>query len=511
MISVMIVDDESTTRQGIVTLIPWEDYGFSVIGTAGSGFEAIEKVEQLKPKLMIVDIKMPGMSGIELIEHINKSNSSMKFLILSGHAEFEYAKRAMKCNVNGYLLKPVDEDELISHLIEIKTEIDKQDYYHEMKTKMVVEKKERLIMSGIKGENLSRLDEFLKQESGWYSYRTLIIETNGDDNHKSQLKTKLINEIESKQIGFVVIYDTYLCVLLHGNHALVNHESHLYHQLNKICRSQATSFRAAISNKFEDIKKLPIMYESARTLLEYQFFYKEDCLLSNQSVPIYISKARRTEGVNVSSSIEKLQLVIEIGDKASMNRLLLEFMQQLVDNGETEEKIKHHFVQLTTSLLNKLMYEHQNIHPIILNVLSRVFEIEEKTNIQSLLTYVETLFDEITSHMEVNDSTLLVKKMIHLIENNFDKNIKLETLAEVLNYNRSYLGKVFKNSTGVHFNTYLDKVRIENAKKLLLKGLKVYQVAERTGFSNVDYFHSKFRKYVGLSPSKYRNEQRVKQ
>ena len=91
MFKVLIVDDEPITRQGLVMLIPWESYGFEVVGTAANGNEAIEKYSSLSPNLMIIDIRMPGMSGIELIARIRVSDSSVQFLILSGHAEFEYA------------------------------------------------------------------------------------------------------------------------------------------------------------------------------------------------------------------------------------------------------------------------------------------------------------------------------------------------------------------------------------------------------------------------------------
>lgn len=93
-----------------------------------------------------------------------------------------------------------------------------------------------------------------------------------------------------------------------------------------------------------------------------------------------------------------------------------------------------------------------------------------------------------------------------LIQRNYSENIKLETLASVFNYNSAYLGKMFKNTTGEYFNTYLDKVRISKAKDFLKQGMKVYQVAEKVGYTNVDYFHSKFKKYVGTSPSNYRKE-----
>lgn len=101
MFKVMIVDDEPTTREGLATLISWETYGFKVVNTAANGNEAIEKHHNASIDLIVVDMRMPGMSGIELIERIRKIDSSIFFLILSGHADFEYAKKAITYNVKG--------------------------------------------------------------------------------------------------------------------------------------------------------------------------------------------------------------------------------------------------------------------------------------------------------------------------------------------------------------------------------------------------------------------------
>jgi two-component system response regulator YesN len=102
------------------------------------------------------------------------------------------------------------------------------------------------------------------------------------------------------------------------------------------------------------------------------------------------------------------------------------------------------------------------------------------------------------------DSTNLVRKMQELIELRYAENLKLETLADVFHYNSAYLGKLFRSKTGEYFNAYLDQVRVRKAQELLLQGLKVYQVAELVGYKYVDYFHAKFKKLTGLSPSQFR-------
>ncbi len=129
-----------------------------------------------------------------------------------------------------------------------------------------------------------------------------------------------------------------------------------------------------------------------------------------------------------------------------------------------------------------------------------------------LVEFIHQFIKEIVELIDCNKEKIVVNKMIHLIEQNYHKNIKLDNIAEVVHYHKVYLGKLFKAHTGEYFNTYLDKVRMENGKKFLLQGFKVYQVAEKVGYSNPDYFHSKFKKicrYVPFHVSKKESEEGV--
>lgn len=126
MMKVLIVDDEPKLREGLKSIVPWAELGYQVVGTAANGNEALEKHEICDPDLMLIDIRMPGMDGLQLIEAIRKQDTDIHLLILSGYADFDYAKRAISNRVDGYLLKPVDEDELSKYLIQIKEAIEQE-------------------------------------------------------------------------------------------------------------------------------------------------------------------------------------------------------------------------------------------------------------------------------------------------------------------------------------------------------------------------------------------------
>lgn len=504
MFKVMIVDDEPSTRQGLETFIPWENYGFEVVGTAENGIEAIEKYKSLTPNLMIVDMRMPGMSGIELIEKIREEDSSIQFIILSAHAEFEFAKKAITYNVKGYLLKPVDEDELIPMLNEIMLGLKKELEFSKVKAKMDEENKERFIQAAVTGECMTELKELFHQLE-WSRFRILLVEVVNKNFPLDDIKKHLKNYYEKDNKGFVFISRSYIGILLNAD---LNANNNIINMYKEVHKNIQTKFVASISQSFKEIEDLTTHFKIASDIIKDQFFYEDGMILNSDSKPIIKVEECVSENelmqFQLSDVVEQLVFAMEIGDQNVIKRICMDAGKYMIYKNFSEQTIKENFIQIVTSLLKKLMYDHKNIHVTVSKILSKVYEIENQTKINDLLTYVTSLLAGMLEHIDSNDADILVKKMIKLIEQNYYKNIKLETLAKVLNYNRFYLGKLFKEYTGEYFNTYLDKVRIENGKKLLLQGLKVYEVAEQIGFSNVDYFHSKFKKYEGESPSSFK-------
>jgi two-component system, response regulator YesN len=503
MLKVLIVDDEPTTRQGLETIIPWEDFGFKVVGTAENGTEAIEKYQSLTPNLMIVDMKMPGMSGIELIETIREVDSSIQFIVLSGHSEFEYARKAIKFNVKGYLLKPVDEDELIPYLNEIMLGFKAEFEISKVKAKMDEENKERIILAALTGECMEELKE-LYHHLEWNTFRILLIEVVNNGFPLSDIKKQLRDYYEKDNKGFVFTSSSHIGILLNADLGVNNNLIQMYKEIHKSTRSK---FVASISQSFKNIEDLTTHFKIASDIIQDQFFYEDGMILSSDSKPTIsvegVSQDEITQ-FQLSEIVDQLIFAMEIGDRHVIERICMDAGKYMIYKNFSEQSIKEEYIQIVTSVLKKLMYEHKDIRVTVSNILSRVYGIENQSKMHDLLIYVNSLLAEMLEQIDSNDTDILVKKMMNLIEQNYHKNIKLETLSKILNYNKAYLGKLFKDYTGEYFNTYLDKVRIEKAKKLLIQGLKVYQVAERIGFSNVDYFHSKFRKYEGVSPSSYK-------
>lgn len=203
----------------------------------------------------------------------------------------------------------------------------------------------------------------------------------------------------------------------------------------------------------------------------------------------------------------QLLLAVEAGSSEVARELTLQIIRKLVHTQRDETYIKDQLLRIVSSTIARLEAASPELRPLIAGQASPMGEVYSSRYLHDaerlVSGYMEQLSRLTGSGSGRGDE---IKRITDLIQRRYKENLKLGTLAEIFNYNSAYLGKMFKNQVGEHFNTYLDKVRIEKAKQLLTQGMKVYEVAEQVGYMNSDYFNAKFRKYVGVSPSAYRKE-----
>ncbi|PFN98102.1 DNA-binding response regulator [Bacillus sp. AFS076308] len=519
MFSVLIVDDEPLIRDGLKSLIPWSDHGFQVVDTAVDGYDALEKLKKHSIDLMIIDIRMPGMDGIQLIEAIRMTNSNIHFIILSGYADFDYAQKAIRFNVTGYLLKPIDEDELIEILGPLKAKMDKTKEIIQLQSHNLSFHKDNLLKGLLNTEDATEhLDVQSKVEQlklDWKKFTLVLIKernsTKPEATPLNSLKEKLETTFEPQK-GMVFSTEHYLGILLKESVKTEESQKNLYETISKTANK--ISIIISISEEFSNIYEVKHAFHETKSLLDQQFFYKENCILKKDS-EVFI-KGNQPTSIEILHNdfplqdySEKIYYAIDIANIEALSERILEAAQVMVNLHFTEEEIKKRFIQLVTNLLSKCSVAKTGLQRVITEVSINVVDIQNQPNFQSLIGYINKIFKEIIGNLDVGDQTVQIKKLVDFIHRNYHQNLKLDTLADLFNYNSAYLGKLFKNYTGNYFNTYLDIVRMENAKALLSQGYKVYQVAEQVGYTNVDYFHNKFKKYIGMSPTTYRKKEKT--
>ncbi|QUL54264.1 response regulator transcription factor [Paenibacillus tritici] len=514
MIKVLIVDDEPKLREGMRTLIPWEEQGYTVVATAANGYEALDRFHELAPGLVIADIRMPGMTGLELISELRKESPGCHVLILSGYADFEYAKQAISYHIDGYLLKPVDEEELISYLQELREKIsleERMNDWQALEPARTTEVRVReLLQSKEPAEAVAELG--LADRNCEVVLLELKGLNKGEDLREEQVKRLLERHWQDQEErGLFFTLPPYMGLLLKEPLRDERARAGLWQELHHLVSKEGLEFIAAAGGIADRPEEASQSLAAASARLEDAFFGQKHTLLSGMpdqwEEPVSRPGALEEEQDPERDIEVQLLLAVEAGSSEVARELTRQIIRQLVHTRRDETYIKDNLLRIVSSTMARLEAANPEIRPLIAGQASPMSEVYSSGYLHDVERLVSGYLEQISrltgSGSGRGDE---IKRITDLIQRRYKENLKLGTLSEIFNYNSAYLGKMFKNQVGEHFNTYLDKVRIEKAKQLLTQGMKVYEVAEQVGYMNADYFNAKFRKYVGVSPSAFRKE-----
>ncbi|GIP24355.1 response regulator transcription factor [Paenibacillus sp. J22TS3] len=516
MIKVVIVDDEPKLRQGLQTLIPWEQLGFTVTATAANGQEALEVIKEETPDLAIVDIRMPLMDGLELIRNLTTSGHQMHFIILSGYADFEYAKMAIKYGVTGYILKPVDTEEMAANLKRVRERIEEermkraQPFVEAVNPRWLLHQLLDPQEKAIESAKLISMAE--EADLLWSSYEVIAVLPQVPEAGRADALYRLSEAwrplIEGEYRGAVTLRPPYAILLLQEPLRGRQRREKLYREL----RSSANGLRftAATGGAVSSPEEIGHSYLKAQESIQQAFFGEKGRLLG-PIPPVYplpepdwLSSDGDTEEIT-EQIIFRLYYSLDVGNHSGIRPLLDEAAAFFLRQGQDEKVVKESFFFLTNAVIHKLTEgSHKKLMgtETVSRFLNGILQYEV---LDDLLEETHRFLLALAEDAGPGGKEQELKKMISFIHRHYAENLRLDTLAGLLNYSTAYLGQLFKNKTGEYFNTYLDRVRIEKAKELLGQGMKVYEVAERVGYTNVNYFHSKFKRYEGRSPSDYKN------
>lgn len=521
METVFIADDELSIREGLKCIINWEEAGFTLCGEASNGKDALDRILAMQPSLVMLDVKMPKIHGTEVIRLAREAGYQGKCIILSGYSDFKYAQEAIKNGVSLYLTKPLDEDELYAAVREIKELLsaEKQQYRHlssyKAKAKSIVLRElltdtldTPLTIEDIEHFHLQAdsyqvviCEDFHKHSaSAPYTFADLLNVINRENNIYEHL------EINSKDI-----------VLLKGSHGLRKLDDFLEHYQKRPFQdgSPMESMFLTYGRPVINTQDIHLSYEDAFALLERRFF----CMPYQHTLGYEALSPNSMDAPNCPPLCEIVTLSEETLIRfsglltdyiQSYNRQMiedtlheLEKNMNLIDSDKAEIKLFLTDLYLQVKENINRIYASAEI-PFLTN--SAVIEhISAQNYLNEILRFLSEQCGMMINAIGNPNRDAVLYDVLYYIDHNFRNNIKLEAIAPLFGYNSAYLGKIFNKTVGESFNSYVDHKRIECAKELLLEDrLKVYEIAEQVGYRNVDYFHKKFRKYVGQSPAEFR-------
>lgn len=512
MYKVMIVDDEKQIVDGLCKLIKWSEFGFSVCATARNGVEAIPLIKAHKPDLVMTDVRMPIMDGLKMLQHVRENISEdMEFIILSGFSEFQYAQKALQYNVKSYILKPIDEAELYSILVEIKgllndKEIRKSleikscisDYiYGEESTeyKMNLKNEEVLGLRYIAVERHNEIGSLL-------SYCDTVQEDYGD------LSKSIAEKIGEFNMRFVLRHTKDKCHMVVGHSLLSSFEydvKHLALSVNEflwICKSLKVDI--LIGRKVSEFKYL---HESVQSiaLCRSKLFYQK-----RRSIILYddIKNERFANLFDDEGAVIKIITAFRKNENDKFINLVEQLIQNLVDTQVIPEVVLLHFDSIMASIMQILsernddigdVLEYYSVYKKVQNMVG-IFELGKL-----LIEFCNFCIDFSLNHLQSN-SIDIVSKTERYVNENYSEPLKIADIAEHFFVNPAYLGQQFAKKRGCSLNHYINTIRINKAKELLENtNHKIYEVAHEVGYDDSNYFSSKFVEYAGQTPSDYRN------
>lgn len=523
MYRVIIVDDEYYIRRRICRCIDWEAHGFQVEAEIGSGEKAFSYIQQNQVDLAVVDISMPDISGLELIEKIRKENSELKIIILTGYDYFEYAKRAVNLGVSYFMLKPVDKQEMSGTVLKIREELDAKHReriaVQELRTDK--DKLENAYLSQMLLDNRGQEDEAIFQgmlenygivESG--SYMLLYENCRADENALFEITEDEAgphpqNHIQGRICLNITDKFKRIFRVIKGEDAgqlKERIENHL-----AVCQEKSMRrVRVICSEPFpgtpDNIRKA---YASIRKELFYDSMpgYKnETCIICCDEEEIR-GKERRMLQVCMEKLEKNLEPCSHAGILAALEEFFDTLEKELVSLDMLDVLIKR-MLYLAYCMAEK--YLPDSMYKEMAEKISSVQRaFLENGNISSCRQEMRRLFEELAGMadtVQYVSADQIVKKVKDIVEKQYnDGELGVQRIADILSLNANYVGITFKRTAGMSISQYINHVRMENAIYLIKNTLiPIQEIAETVGYSDQFYFSKKFKQLYGMSPSSCR-------
>lgn len=531
MLKVLIADDEKKVCQLIMNLIDWEALDMQVVAIAENGIEALDRMKEFQPDIAIVDIRMPGYDGLELVQLANKHVPKCEFVIISGYRHFEYAQTAIRHGVSAYLLKPIRKDELTETLMKLGESC------REKTEKLSYEEKIKLTMKND--------EENLRQ-----TFLNYMIYRNGRDKRKSTFEDvnreyhytlkpglfcigiikfdgNLLNQVKDlhlltdkvrASLGRLLPECTY-------DYEMAERDSSLYVLLN-YAESQKNHMRKqmklvldeiriqtdvledcmvtmALGRACEDIGELELSLRHARILIEERLVVGTGKLLEGEIAArksFNESDAFAEFNKNMSQALESL-------DVFQVREAMIQLKKNMLS---THEISGHDILQMTKEVCNLYLFFMRNYklwieEDFLENYSKRADNCASAEELFNYLIRVITVSYDEAAKQKRHDQNRPIRVVKQYISEHYAESLTLEKVSAVAGLSPAYLSTVFKSDTGMTFLEYLSKVRMDMAKQLLKNtSYTVADICEKVGYSDVRYFTKSFKKYSGLKPNEYR-------
>lgn len=523
MYSVFLVEDEIVVREGIRNSIPWDSTPYSLVGEAPDGEMALSMMKDIKPDILVTDIKMPFMDGLELSRLIRKTQPWVKIIIISGHDEFSYAREAISLGVEEYLLKPVSASDMLASFEKVAAKIEaekKQRLSYENLRNQVRSTADLLkekwlceLVSGFinTGDAVDKAREFgLDLIARGYTVSVVSLETDAS-RYADFAAVKLIIASLVKDREDILFFsksmDTLILIFKQTGNESPEDAVYAFGQAIKHEAERNTECRVSIGigRTVERIAEISLSYAEADKALSQLAKTGRRAIAGLGDIESFNeSDLMRLDGDPIADRLRTAR-------RADIDEIIAHYMELIGDKPIQSSLLGYYLLGDIIVASSKLVEEYggkmQDLHPSILKQ-ERIEEIVSSP--ERFCAEVKTLLEKLIEFREsvaIGKYSSMIQKAKRYIEANFaSQDISLHEVAAEVNVSPNHFSTIFSQETGSTFIEYLTRVRIDRAKHLLLtSALRSAEIAYEAGFGDPHYFSFIFKKNTGESPRDFRS------
>jgi two-component system response regulator YesN len=529
MYTIIMIDDEDEVREGIKQKTNWEACGFRLVGDYDNGRDAYDAVERLQPDVVITDICMPFMDGLQLTEKIVANYRTVKVIIVTGYEDFDYAKQAIRLKVKDYLLKPINSVEFTEFLQKLCQELDEERKQREdinflrrqfQESMPLLRERflERLVTSGMKRDEIERkLPMFgLQLQGAGHTVMALDIDDFKRALYSDQVAEEellrfaaynILHEIVEKEHGGTVFRtrDDKLVGLVSGhlNQVEVSCQTLAEQARYSIEKYLGMTVTIGISRMYEGLQELPKAFQEALTALDYRFLLGNDRVIAIGDMEFGSS----LDTTSYARMEKRLISAIKTGEKTVIALTLQEWIDDLKKASCT--------MDTCYSKLHKLLVALMNV-----GVETGLEEAEVLGDHSFMALYARKTLDDVRLWLEAICLAFvdrLAEKRTHVSqaqmesavtyihEHYADEQLSLQQVCNHIYMSMSYFSALFKPHTGETFIEYVTRFRLDKAKEMLATSqLKTYELAAKVGYGDPQYFSVIFKRHTGMTPKEFR-------
>ena len=534
MYKVFIVDDEPSARLGLSECFPWEQYGCVVVGEAENGKEALDKISRLKPDIVLTDVKMPYVDGIELAKQINLRFPEIKIIFISGYNDIRYLKEAFHVSAIDYIFKPINLKE-VERVIgkatgSLGNEQKQQALILRMESQLIQSMpflKEKFFMTLIRDndfrkEELEKKMKFLNisfPADGLYSIVLVSVDSSAEifgersERDSQLLSFAILNVLQELLERIFIGYSfeesrgEYVCIICLKRRQQENIMEFAEEVQKNLLQSLDLSITIGIGAPVESLEELRNSYHNAAKAVSQRLFIGQNKVIVMEEEEAEEQKRFQPD----FGQIERLSGFLKAGETQAVERELESFFLEVSRHHEMSKQYIQSLCMNFFLLPNQLLYEcGEEAEQYMKNELRQIEDFYKLETLSEMKLFVMERCRRVCAYFESRRDSKqrsLIRRIQEIIKQRYAENITINQIADEVFFSATYLSFIFKQETGQTINDYITFVRIEKAKELLADPtIRSYEVCRSVGYQDAGYFSKIFKKYTGCSPSQYREK-----